>query len=292
MQLTHTPIDDTHQELTRHGTPEFPIAYYHDVIDQYDIRSVDWHWHVEVEFTLIEHASIRYHIDGTEFELEQGEGIFINSNVLHRLTTTTGGTAHNFVLAPEFIAPVQSDIYRLYVLPVIQNPCPYLILRDPDCVQALGCLYDAFASNTSTRQLEIHARTEDVWTHIARKLMKAEDRSSGTLRRNLAGHRVQLMIGYMQSHLAEHIALGDIADAAQISKSEALRCFRSVLGTTPIAYLIGYRLDTAADLLAHGESSVSSLAEHLGFESTSYFCRMFKRRFGLSPLRYRSARRA
>lgn len=290
MQLTHTPIDDTRQELTNHGSSDFPFAYYHDVIDQYDIHSVDWHWHPEVELAYLESASICYHIDGRELTLSRGEGLFINSNVLHRLTTKTGGTAHDFVFSAEFVAPSGTRIYRDFVEPVIASGIPFVRIDNPACIERLEALHRAQASNSSTRDLDIHMCVEGIWRELYCTVRALGAKAAPSLQADLAGRRMQLMLAHIQAHFGEPLTLGDIAAAAQLSKSGALRCFRAVLGTTPIAYLAEYRLGKAADLLSRGDMSVAAIARQTGFESTSYFCRMFKRKFGMTPLQFRSER--
>ena len=46
------------------------------------------------------------------------------------------------------------------------------------------------------------------------------------------------------------------------------------------------RLNAAAAALRAGDDTVLAIAESCGFENLSYFNRMFKRRFGLTPVSY------
>ena len=45
----------------------------------------------------------------------------------------------------------------------------------------------------------------------------------------------------------------------------------------------------AKRLLENGESSLEYIAEALNFESASYFCRIFKKKFGITPGQYKKA---
>ena len=47
------------------------------------------------------------------------------------------------------------------------------------------------------------------------------------------------------------------------------------------------RLNAAAAALRAGDDTVLAIAESCGFENLSYFNRMFKRKFGLTPREYR-----
>lgn len=69
--------------------------------------------------------------------------------------------------------------------------------------------------------------------------------------------------------------------------SSALGLFKKYLHTTPVKYLIDYRMKEAAKLLSATESSVSAIARQTGFDNTGYFCRTFRELYGLTPTEYR-----
>lgn len=61
--------------------------------------------------------------------------------------------------------------------------------------------------------------------------------------------RLQKMLSYIYENYARTVTLADIAGAANISRSEAGRCFQSYLGYSPVETLIHYRLQAAQRLL-------------------------------------------
>ncbi len=62
------------------------------------------------------------------------------------------------------------------------------------------------------------------------------------------------------------------------------------MATTASAYIIGRRLELAAQLLMSGRSAVTDVAFCTGFADLSYFYRSFRKRYGISPKRYAAAR--
>jgi AraC-like DNA-binding protein len=66
-------------------------------------------------------------------------------------------------------------------------------------------------------------------------------------------------------------------------------CFRQELGMTPIDYLNRYRVLQAQRLLRETNQSITTIALEVGFSSSSYFSRMFRRLTGRSPDEYRRA---
>ena len=83
------------------------------------------------------------------------------------------------------------------------------------------------------------------------------------------------------------ITLDDIAKQAMVSKSTALNLFRKYLHITPVNYLINYRLKQAGQLLSKTEKKVSLISSETGFHNVDYFCRLFKKRYKLTPTEYR-----
>lgn len=67
--------------------------------------------------------------------------------------------------------------------------------------------------------------------------------------RSILEERTETMMRYIAAHFKEDITLLDIAGSADISKTEANRCFKAVLSTTPYQYLLETRLEHACHLL-------------------------------------------
>jgi AraC-like DNA-binding protein len=100
------------------------------------------------------------------------------------------------------------------------------------------------------------------------------------------------MLGYIHTHYAEPLTVSQIAAASAISESECYRCFRKVLDTSPIDYLLQYRIRAAAGLLASPDRSVSDICFATGFNSPSYFAKVFRQELQCSPRKYRVTRQA
>lgn len=64
------------------------------------------------------------------------------------------------------------------------------------------------------------------------------------------------------------------------------RAFQKETGKTPLAYLTDLRLDFAAAKLRSGKTEIKELSSRVGIKDSLYFSRLFKKKFGLSPLEY------
>ena len=96
------------------------------------------------------------------------------------------------------------------------------------------------------------------------------------------------MMQYIHTNYPNKITLDDIAGSVSLSKSSVMSLFGKYLHTSPVNYLIEYRLECAAKLLTDTEKSVSAIAADTGFDNVGYFCRKFKSLFGMTPTEFRN----
>ncbi len=287
--------DDDMREAQSHGEEDFPFQYYLEDIWDFDFHTVDWHWHPEWEFVVVRQGSVHCSVGNEEFLLQKGHGLFVNSCVIHRMDADSHNLMPNIVFSPALLAHPQSRVYRTAIQPYLSQSLPFLVFS-PDVpwqAEVLSLLETVFAqqeakSDSPLRTLVLLLKIWDlISTHTAP--LAAHEESS---QRNSASARLQIMMAYIHQHYVDAITLDDIAATVFISKSSALQIFQNAIHLSPVAYLIQYRLQKAAELLLKTNRRVNYIAEETGFRSTGYFCRKFRERFGLSPLQYRQQKGA
>ena len=65
------------------------------------------------------------------------------------------------------------------------------------------------------------------------------------------------------------------------------RRFRSATGYQPIEYVQGIRIEIAKQMLESDDTGIESISSSVGYDDPTSFRRVFKRKVGLSPARYR-----
>ena len=142
--------------------------------------------------------------------------------------------------------------------------------------------------NEKIRELSTLALLQDLWL-IFYENVKLSDKEKMQTVDETAQKRVQLMMQYIHENYNHELSLDEIASHIGISKSTALNLFQRFLHTTPVSYLIGYRLQAASWLLKNTNKKVKTIAYESGFRNVDYFCRLFKKRYHLTPSDYRCA---
>ncbi|CAN5686059.1 hypothetical protein BH09VER1_BH09VER1_03580 [soil metagenome] len=103
---------------------------------------------------------------------------------------------------------------------------------------------------------------------------------------------VQKAITYMGKNLDRRISLRDLAMAATLRHPPHLcALFHREVGVTPALYHTQLRLQAARDALRQPLASITFVAMQFGFSSSQHFSTLFRRTFGLTPLKWKQGRR-
>lgn len=282
--------DENMMETIQHGSKEYPFHFYYDNLELFDFHCIEWHWHTEFEFVYVETGTVYFGISDKQFALSEGQGVFINSKILHRYFSQGKAIVPNFVLMPYFIAAQDSLIYQKYVLPIMASPMDYQIFSQdiPWQAQALSLMREMMAAQEKASDVELVSSylIQKIW-HILYQNTDVEHMGKKENYSASSQARLQLMMQYIHQKFAYNISLSDIADQAKVSKSTALNLFQRYLGISPVTYLINYRLQEAAKLLASTEKKVTVISKDTGFDNVDYFCKAFKKYYKLTPTEYR-----
>ena len=282
--------DENMMETIQHGSKEYPFHFYYDNLELFDFHCIEWHWHTEFEFVYVETGTVYFGISDKQFALSEGQGVFINSKILHRYFSQGKAIVPNFVLMPYFIAAQDSLIYQKYVLPIMASPMDYQIFSSdiPWQAQALSLMREMMVAQEKASDVELVSSylIQKIW-HILYQNTDVEHMGKKENYSASSQARLQLMMQYIHQKFAYNISLSDIADQAKVSKSTALNLFQRYLGISPVTYLINYRLQEAAKLLASTEKKVTVISKDTGFDNVDYFCKAFKKYYKLTPTKYR-----
>jgi AraC-like DNA-binding protein len=88
---------------------------------------------------------------------------------------------------------------------------------------------------------------------------------------------------YIDEHMALRLTLAGLARRFSLSPQHLCEGFHRWFGAPPIEYLIRLRLDRARVLLSDRNRSIAAVAAEVGWHDVPHFCRLFRRRCGITP---------
>lgn len=286
--------DTDMMETIQHSRSDYPFRFYYDNLALFDFHCVEWHWHAEFEFVLVEKGEAEFWAGERYFRMKEGQGFFVNSRVLHRYYSEKGAIVPNFVLLPSFLSPQSGLIYRKYVEPLERSALECLTFSPeiPWQAEILDVMKKIVEIQKTDADPELLTSflTQQLWyliyLHTGKTVLTERKEPAAS-----SQGRLQVMMQYIHQHYDQKISLEEIAEQAMVSKSTALNLFRRYLHDTPVHYLLKYRLQEAASLLVATEKKIGVISENVGFENVDYFCKMFKKYYSMTPTEYRVKKR-
>lgn len=296
MKLKTLQIGTDLREHFPYSSSTIPFTICIDHFDDYFHREWECHWHDEVELGIVRNGIVKFTIfNGQEqscTELHQGDGIFINSGYLHSAKALVPDTViAEFALPATFFQkPFENSAHQI-VQPVTKSEVAYFMLKaqntedDPllSSVQEICSITDEETGH-ELHFIEMACR---IWRLVTIRVL--QDKRAGQFPAANRGQerRMKQLLSFIHAHYSEHINIDDIARSASISRTECFRCFHTILKKSPTKYLTEYRLSMASMLLANSDRALSDISSSCGFNSPSYFGKLFREQCGLSPKKYR-----
>ena len=279
--------------------PTYPFLISQLQMSQITMHYIPWHWHDELEFLWVKTGTLIVGTTKNSIYVHAKEGIFINSRLLHTMHTSGNKDCEFYsvrfdsrLLFPNSTAPMT----RHYLQPILYSKTlNYIHLTKADPIlqpilQHIQDIIKIYYNEEPCSELMILSRLYEIWTKLT--LYTNSSHSSPALTAPVITDysRTADAIHFIAEHYAEPITLDDIANAIHISKSECCRCFKRSISSSPIEFLIQYRIMEAIRKMQTKEAvsdSIAELAVSVGFNSASYFNKQFKRYLNCTPLEYR-----
>ena len=289
-------LDRMRRELQPHGSPAFPCVGYASHYTDRQEDQIPWHWHEELEAAYVQEGRMEVKLPSGSFLLKEHDLIIINSNTLHAYTAAPECLLRSILFHPALVTGGGELVFaQKYIQPLLS--CGAFSFFHADSVSA-GELtqhflqaFEALAQEEFGFEFSVRERLSQLCLALYRALEPQLHTQPVSLDQDSL--RLKKMLAYLHENYAGSLLLADVAGAANISQRECLRCFQKTIQTSPIQYLIKYRVMQGADLLLKEPAySIAQVAARCGFENQSNFTKSFKRFYSCTPREYRKSQTA
>lgn len=277
-------------ELVTHGSADFPLACYGCVLTD---SALPWHWHDELEVNVVLEGTVSFAAGSGRHTLRAGEGLFVNSGVLHSARNAGEGVCriYSFVFHPRLVGGDPGSVFwQDYLSPLLAARSVEGVTLRPDVPWQREALERFQQADAAVREeppgYPFLVREGVSWLmYLVAAHHPTRPQPSEKAQRD--AQRVKTMLQFIQTHYADNLTVEQIARSASLSASECLRCFHATIGSTPIQYVKQLRVQQAAVLLSTTDRKVADIGAQCGFQETSYFSRAFRSVQGCTPSEYR-----
>ena len=174
----------------------------------------------------------------------------------------------------------KSRNFREYVITKVNR-------YNPSIRDMLIEIWNLMSSEPADYEIQVRTELSNIFCVLNKLQKKIEETHPLQMPNYLLEKRVQVLLDYIHTHYNDKITIEELARTASISKTEVLRSFKIIVGMSPINYLNSYRLQRAAHMLIDTNKSIQEIAEDCGFNDNSYFSKLFKKKYSITPHDYR-----
>lgn len=263
-------------EVIRNQESSMAMKHFHDTYEMYFLLEGERYYFIEQE---------TYHV-------KKGDIVLVNRQQIHK-TSQAESLFHDRILIQLDGRILESymKFTEIFTLEELFSECYGVIqLTDSLWHKVKELLYEI--------RDEIRGKSEKWETFIYLKLIELfliiyRYRRTTVLNKlpltvQTAKHqKVHEVAEYLQYHCETNESVEDLAKRFYISKSYLSRIFRDVTGFSVNEYHNIARIRKGQKLLLNSSYSVTEISEILGFESVTYFERVFKKHSDVTPLNYR-----
>ncbi|WP_204180335.1 MULTISPECIES: AraC family transcriptional regulator [unclassified Staphylococcus] len=280
-------VENTREELIQFPDKQWKHIILHTHLNRTIFGYIPIHWHHALQFMYVVNGTLNVSIGDDTFNIKKGDGLFINSNVVHELTSEFSQTEYFCwnIEIPETINYLEFN----YVSEIINKAhyVPYIYLSQDDkqqrelleMVNSAGQIYE---KQNSYFELDITAKYYKAIKWLLLHLAEVNEQ-----KRYYFDYRIKRLITYLQDHFHKKISLQMLSEEIHMSKSETVRCFKFYVNQTPMQYLVNLRLEHSIRMLRSKHPyTITEIAMACGFSTTSYFIKVFKEKYKLTPKQF------
>ncbi len=277
---------EEYQEKKSHFDSNFPYNTYLCSIPL-DFTAVPAHWHNEAEIVYIKKGIGIVTVDLISYDVTSGSIIVILPGQLHSITQKNDNSFEyeNIIFnfdtlhseRADSIAPLFNSFTgrNIIITPNITNNLSYyedikacLDEADRICttfpkgyqLAILSCLYKLFYILYSNATVN-NEKTKNIKSI----------------------EHIKNITKYVENNYFDQITIADMAQLCDYSESHFMKFFKQNMGISFIDYINNYRLNMAANLIKSSDSDILSIACECGFNNLSYFNRLFKQKYKMTP---------
>jgi AraC-like DNA-binding protein/quercetin dioxygenase-like cupin family protein len=253
---------------------------------------IERHIHDFTELTLILDGAGVHDFENESYRLKQGDCFIVEPGMHHAYRSTDRLKLVNILIRSSFVEKFGAMLKEDPAYPLL---LPRTIRRKNNSPSRASlsleeleiCMRIVNEIDRESREMKRSHGT--MMTGLLLELCAKVFRSvhgSDPLKDDMRSPWLSKILDYMEIHFAEDIPISHLRKMAGMSERSFQRHFLEMTGLTPLRYILHLRIARASRMLREENKTVYEAASFCGMENCSYFCRLFKKITGHSPMEY------
>lgn len=288
-------------EPRKHGSRLFPIDCHHWDSANGPCYSV-WHWHSEVEIVhALKGQKMDVYFTDRVLHFDSPAILVIPGGLMHRVDFPVPGKANHLLFNPSILELARYDEAQGNMLEALATgqiaPVEPIRCGDPgfEALDILLNFMDQFAKyKEAGMRLQLKGCLLQIlgilyqYGYLNKKPIRRARTGSGSSREE----RIRELFNYISNNYNHPLSIVDVASRIGVSKQYFCRLFKSLTNLSFVDYLNVIRLNHSAQEILLTNDPINDISERNGFDSNSYFFKLFKQTFACTPNAFRQKKGA
>lgn len=281
------------QEQVRHGDSMLPFAQYVSWLPG-TFTLFSMHWHKEVEIIYVQSGCCELNIDLQRYVIKEGDIVLVHPYSVHSFKQyeKEDGCLFTWVFDLSMLSSGITDAcYVKYLKPFIDGKIEYppILNSDYDCYDSIRELllelHGVCDKKEPFMELNVKWRLEKLFFLLFQNVFKKKENLEE--QKQEAIENIKIVVDYIQENYQNPLNIQELAGLLHFSEPYFMRFFKKHTGTTCVDFINGYRLNKSIELLGGTGLSIMEIAMQVGMHNISYFNRLFKKKYQMTPKEYR-----
>ncbi|MEA4824525.1 MAG: AraC family transcriptional regulator [Clostridiaceae bacterium] len=250
-------------------------------ISLYNAWSLNWHSQFEFKRYYSGKAAI---VCGAEtYEVGEGDIVVVNPMEMHTQIYISGTLHYDLVFVnPRILTSYIADgedgadvLSRMRFHTVLRN--------NPRAFDLLGRFLEEYWNKDDAYEMAAEGILRELFTHLIRT--ELHDSVSQEDYEFMFGNarRVAPAMRYIIRYYYDPININELAAMCGMTPYHFCRVFHRMIGSSPMQYVMKHRMQQARRCLLSTKMTLDEIAESVGYTDEGYFCRLFKKTYGITP---------
>lgn len=280
------------KEDRQHGNFLLPYVWYYTSIPEF-FSSFPMHWHDEFEIIFVQHGRMNISIDLEQSVVSEGDIIILKPGTLHSFSQYENENSETITCVFNISmlnAQITDACSMKYFSPILDGKYtfPCIMHKESigyqDILNSLIEMHDIYYKKDNFYEIQLKSLLFKMFYYI---LNDCCSEYVDFANNNSETDTIKKIIDYIQLNYMRPISIAELAKSAGLSEHYFMRFFKSNLGITCVEYMNDYRLNVATHLLHETDYPIGVIAQKCGIPNVSYFNRIFKKSFNVTPKDYR-----
>lgn len=252
----------------------YSLTYGNEYVDE-KVRTDSSHIHSFIEIYLNVSGDVSFLVKNALYPIKTGDIIITRPSEFHHCIY------HNPCTHEHFCLWISQDMSLLPLASLLSDNIHHLSFTSSDASLLISLFHKMYNASIN----------KDVMTsslNFLQILTMLNNHNSSTP--NTDGYvpdELQKILDYININYGELTSVCSLTDIFYISMSTLNRKFAKYLHISPKSYLDSVKLANAKRMLDEGKS-VTDTCNECGYADSSHFIRIFKKKFGITPHKYKS----